>query len=117
MSRHTLNATATQVLVALMRLHDVTDTAAGKACGKDRTWIEARRNGRSKLKLDDLELLAEAFGIPPTVFFMEPGEAVKWSLDNPTDHGIRQIIWIDDADQAVSQPRLPGYWPELAGAA
>lgn len=92
MAHRTLNDTAAQVLSALMRLHDVTDTAAGEACGKDRTWIEARRNGRSKLKLDDLEQLAKGLQVPPTVFFMEPAEAIRYSLDNPTEQGIRSTI-------------------------
>jgi transcriptional regulator with XRE-family HTH domain len=96
MNPTTLNDTAAQVLSALMDLHDLTDTALGKACGKDRTWIEARRNGRTPFKLADLERLAGALDMPVTMFFEEPREVVRWSLDNPTDQGIRPTRWYVD---------------------
>ena len=105
MSRHTLNDTAAQVLSSLMRLHGLNDTAAGKAFGKDRTWVEARRNGRSSIKLADLEVIAKALDLPPTVFFMEPAEAIRYSLDNPSDQGIRSTIW-DAATQMADDVQM-----------
>lgn len=71
-----------QVLDLLARMLDRTDTALHKRSGISRATVNAKRTGRSPVRLEDLQPLARAIDAPIDVLLLRPSEAARWLLDH-----------------------------------
>lgn len=78
-----LASSAALTLDALKNHLRVSDERLGKAAGGyTHDQVSERRRGITPLDLNDLERFATAFDCPPTVFLMEPAEAIRYALDH-----------------------------------
>lgn len=82
---------ARQVLKALMGVmgtkdselaQRITDSGARRL---SRSAVQQRREGQKPLDFRDIEELATALSVPPSLFDEEPIDAVRWVLDNRPD--------------------------------
>lgn len=76
---------ARQTFRALRRLRGLTHQDIANLTGVSRGYVESKSCGASAIDLKDVELLASALSVSETVFLMEPHEAQRWALDNPSD--------------------------------
>lgn len=53
-----------------------------------RGYIESKSCGATAIDLEDIEILAIAFGVEEHVFLMEPSSALRWVLDNVPAGGL-----------------------------
>lgn len=80
---------ARQTFRALRRLRGLTHQDIAAISGVSRGYVESKSCGASAIDLKDVELLASALGVAEHVFLMEPAEAQRWALDNPSDVLVR----------------------------
>jgi transcriptional regulator with XRE-family HTH domain len=73
---------AAKTLELLKRLSGATDGEIADAAGMTRPSVATKRTGSVSFTLDDAEGLAEAFGVPVTVFHMDHPEAREWIFAN-----------------------------------
>jgi hypothetical protein len=73
------------VLRALKRYFEITDEQLGVALGLTRQAVQSRLGGASKITPWELAGFAALFGIPESLFFGSPDEALRWVLDHPDD--------------------------------
>lgn len=74
---------AAAALGALMRVMGVSDSHVGRAVGLTRQMIRFKRT-TGAWYIDDVFEFAEAFGVPPHVFWMEADDVFRWYADqNP----------------------------------
>ena len=74
-----------QVLNLLMNVLSMTDSYIGQRSGFSQQMVNDRRNGRTRIRLEDRENLANAIGVPDYLFDMEPVDVLRWLADNGRD--------------------------------
>ncbi len=74
-----------RVLFALMRVAGVSDIDLAEAIGLDRQRVYNRRLCKNRIPANELANMADALGVPVTLFFGEPLAAVTWLLANRPD--------------------------------
>jgi transcriptional regulator with XRE-family HTH domain len=98
MAEASLQSNAVAVLNAIRRTFGFTDDQLGDLCGLSGSAIQAKRVGRVRLNLDDIEAVSEGLDIPPSTFFMSPGEAIRWMIDHPgPKHHLKYYVPSDAA--------------------
>lgn len=73
---------AARTLDLLKRLSGSTDGEIAKAAGMTRPSVATKRAGSVAFTLDDAEGLAEAFGVPVSLFHMDHADAREWIFAN-----------------------------------
>lgn len=74
-----------KVLDLLARMLDRTDTALHERSGISRATVNAKRTGRSPVRLEDLQPLARAVDAPVDVLLLRPSEAARWLAEHLPD--------------------------------
>ena len=88
---------AATVLDLLIRLSGETDAAVGCVVGLTRAMIRFKKQSAGWY-IDDAVVFAEAFDVPPMLFFMEQDEAHRWLVDNSRGlPALRPVPWAIDA--------------------
>lgn len=67
----------------------VSDGEIAMKSGRTRNYVQLKRSGKRKLKLDDVALFAEALDVPPEIFVMTPKDANLWLLE----HKAHLFVW------------------------
>lgn len=80
---------ARRVLAVAMRLLDVNDGQLAERLNWTRQRVEQRRSGATRIRMGDVDALAQALEINPLVFSLEPVEAARYVLDKHSDLLIR----------------------------
>ena len=85
-----------RVLDLLGRVLGLTDAAIAKRSKMSRATINAKRNGTSPVRLQDLGPLAAALEVPVEVLISSPRDALRWiasseRLEDPQD-GPRGVV-------------------------
>lgn len=80
------------VLRALKRYRALSDADVARITGLSRSGIQGYMAGDRHMTVGLMEVFAAALEVSPTVFFMEPEEALRWAFDNTpngalTGHG------------------------------
>ena len=73
---------ANEVLHHLCRVIGVSDADMARALDITRQSAHARRTKGATIPVDDLPAIAELLGVPLTLFFGLPIDAVQWLIDN-----------------------------------
>lgn len=66
-----------RVVRLLMALADESQSDVAKVIGVPQSAVSARLRGQTKWTVDDLEVLAEHYGKPITVFFIDPDDLLS----------------------------------------
>lgn len=98
------------LLKNLSRLTDAQISAkTGGAIARDK--VSRLRSGSYRLTFDDAERLAEAFGVPPSIFFQQPEEAAQTAIRSG-------ILGTTGQGQPGSRCNpVPSWWGDLPAAA
>lgn len=84
---HNLNENITAVIRVLIALRGgMTQTDLARMIGADKATISKSFKGIRPWKIEDVEVLADAFDVPPTTFFMRPEDVLRSRCVRPEPH-------------------------------
>lgn len=76
---------ARRALRTLMGVLDLTDEAVAERLGWSRQRVQQRRNGDTRIRMGDAEELAEAIGVDPLVFGLDPLDLLQYLVNEHPD--------------------------------
>lgn len=88
---------ARRVLNLLVQLTDLSDGAVADRCGWSRQRVEQRRKGETRMRIADVDTVADAFGVNPLLFSLEADEALHYLANNYPDLVNVWIGWLSAA--------------------
>ncbi len=86
-----------KTLDVVLSLAGVSNSELGRRLGEVPQWVQQRRRAHTRIKADELPLIADALGIPVEVLTMTRSDAARWfaewyaardSNPEPTDFGL-----------------------------
>lgn len=86
---------ARRVLNLVINLTDTSDGAVAERCGWSRQRVEQRRKGETRLRMGDVDILAEALGVNPLLFSLTPAEALHYLADNHPEVVFASSGWLN----------------------
>lgn len=72
--------------------------------------ISERLSGKSRVGIRDIAVFSEVLGVNPSLFFMEPDDAVRWLLDNSTVVPLRTAGNSESADPSLGAQIVKNLW-------
>ncbi len=77
-----------------MRALDVKDPHLAPTLGISRSAVQARRNGKVRLREDQIEEMAVALGVPPELFDLTVDQTLRWLADNRSEQVYAASGWL-----------------------
>lgn len=88
---------ARRVLNLVINLTDTSDGAVAERCGWSRQRVEQRRKGDTRLRMGDIDVLAEALSVNPLLFSLAPTDALHFLADHHPDLVSLSSGWFGDS--------------------
>ncbi len=81
----------------LMGILNLTDKDVAERTGLSRQSVQQRRTGLTKMRLGDVDQMADALGVSALLFSLPPVEALRFVADNHSELVVSMWRWFCDS--------------------